>query len=174
MNTRLIIPLLIAGALAFACGPRSHSEPGAVSTASALTSIGAPRVTAKPAEHSRRSANAPKEPKLDAQLNVTVVANDVHLALNVSNVGGKYVELSFPNGRSHDFVVVDSSGRHVWQWSNGRMFTQGVQNKQLGAGDAMKLEGEWAKTAAPGRYTAIATLNSTNYPVERRIEFVVR
>jgi hypothetical protein len=97
----------------------------------------------------------------------------VRFALNVHNVGNKYVELSFPTGKSYDFVVVDSSGREVWHWSDGRMFTQGVQNKQLGTGDAMQVAEAWKKPAQAGRYTAIATLNASNYPVEQRVDFVV-
>ena len=52
------------------------------------------------------------------------------------------------------------------------MFTQGVQNKQLSGGDSMHAKETWS-APAPGRYTAIATLNSTNYPTEQRADFVV-
>ena len=52
------------------------------------------------------------------------------------------------------------------------MFTQGVQNKQLGSGDAMNARESWI-APVPGRYTAIATLNSTNFPTEQRADFVV-
>ena len=60
----------------------------------------------------------------------------------------------------------------MWHWSNGRMFTQSVQNKQLGARRIDAGRGELEEPSA-GRYTAIATLNSSNYPVEQRVEFVV-
>jgi len=167
MNTRLIISLLCAGALAFACGPRSHSEP------SALASTQAPHAAAKVAEHPRRAATPVRQAKLDSRLKVDVQSHEVRFALNVANVGNKYVELSFPTGKSYDFVVVDSSGREVWHWSDGRMFTQGVQNKQLGTGDAMQMAEAWKKPMQAGRYTAIATLNASNYPVEQRVDFVV-
>lgn len=169
MNTRYLISLLFAGALAFACGPRSRSEPGALATTGSS-------VTDKPAESPRRTASKKSEtktPKLASQLKVDVNRNEVRFAFDVSNAGSKHVELSFPSGKSYDIVVVDSLGREVWQWSTGRMFTQGVQNKQLGAGDAMQVSETWTTPAAPGAYTAIATLNSTNFPVEQRVEFVV-
>jgi hypothetical protein len=105
-------------------------------------------------------------------LNIDVAANEVRFALNVTNVGRKHVELSFPNGKSHDFIVVDSLGHEVWHWSAGRMFTQGVQNKQLGSGDVMNVSEAW-KRPLPGHYTAIATLNSSNYPIEQRAEFTL-
>ena len=116
----------------------------------------------------------PKEARVDAQLKVEVQSNQVHFAFDVSNTGGKYVELSFPSGKSYDFVVVDSLGREVWQWSDGRMFTQGVRNKALGTGDSMKVDETWRGLPQPGMYTAIATLNSTNYPVQQKVDFVVR
>lgn len=170
MNTRYLISLLCAGALAFACGPRSRSEPGTLATAGSS-------VTDKPTAPQRRTSSkqsAAKVTKLDAQLKVDIVSNEVRFAFDVANAGAKHVELSFPSGKSYDIVVVDALGREVWQWSDGRMFTQGVQNKQLGAGDAMKVSETWPKPAAAGVYTAIATLNSTNFPVEQRVEFVVR
>jgi hypothetical protein len=167
MNSRfIIIPLLCAGALAFACGPRSRSESGSLGAAQTTT------VTNKPAQ--QRARRQPKEPRVESQLKVEVQSNRVHFAFDVSNTGGKYVELSFPSGKSYDFVVVDSVGREVWQWSDGRMFTQGVRNKQLGTGDSMKVDETWPALPQPGLYTAIATLNSTNYPVQRKVDFVVR
>jgi hypothetical protein len=176
MNTRLIIPLLCAGALAFACGPRSRSEPSAA-LATALP-VRAASLTSSPssaAEHApRRSTAASKASaaKLDSRLKVDVAQHEVRFALDVTNVGGKHAEVDFPSGQSYDFVVVDSAGHEVWQWSNGRMFTQTVQNKQLAGGESMQVAEHWKATA--GRYTAIATLRSSNYPVEERAEFVVR
>jgi hypothetical protein len=173
MNTRYIISLLCAGALAFACGPRSRSESSALAVAT-KTPIAktAKAVTTKPADHSRRTAAPAKAPKLDSRLKVNVAQDEVRFAFDVTNVGNKGTELSFPSGKSYDIVVVDSAGREVWHWSNGRMFTQGVQNKQLGTGDTMRVNEAWTKTQ-PGVYTAIAMLNSTNFPVEQRVDFVV-
>ncbi|HEY9228188.1 MAG TPA: BsuPI-related putative proteinase inhibitor [Gemmatimonadaceae bacterium] len=166
MNTRYLISLLCAGALAFACGPRSRTEPGTVATANATSTTTHP--TAAP-----KHAVTAKGPKLDSRLKVDVAQGEVRFAFDVANVGKKHMELSFPSGKSYDFVVVDSTGREVWHWSSGRMFTQGVQNKQLGTGDSLKVAESWEKLPSSGVYTAIATLNSTNYPVEQRVDFVV-
>ena len=165
MNSRLIISLFFAGALAFACGPRSRSEPKPLSSALPGT------LTSKNAERPKRRDARP-EPRIASKLQVEVAQEEVRFALNVTNVGNKHVELSFPNGKSYDFVVVDSIGREVWHWSTGRMFTQGVQNKQLGTGDTMTVDESW-KPSQPGHYTAIATLNSSNYPVEQRVDFII-
>lgn len=169
MNTRYIISLLCAGALAFACGPRSRSEPSAL----AITkTANAKAVTTKAPVSSKRGTAAVKEPKLDSRLKVNVANNEVRFAFDVTNVGNKGMELSFASGKAYDIVVVDSAGREVWHWSNGRMFTQGVQNKQLGTGDSINVNETWTKTQ-PGSYTAIAMLNISNFPVEQRVEFVV-
>lgn len=166
MNRRLIISLLCAGALAFACVPRSRSEaPASLGTASASQAT-------TPAPAPRKSA-AKNEARLDSRLNVTVANHDVRLALALKNVGGKHAEITFPSGQSYDFVVVDSTGQEVWRWSKRRMFTSGVHNKQLAAGEGMQISEEWNATE-PGRYTAIATLRSSNYPVEQRIDFVMQ
>jgi hypothetical protein len=170
MTTRILIPLLVAGALAFACGPRSHSEaPAALASAQpAKPDHSAPLRT----EHVRRREFPAAVAKIDSRLAVNVAPRAVTFALKVSNVGTKHVELSFPNGQSHDIVVVDSAGREVWRWSAHRMFTQGVQNKQLGQGDSMEVAETWTNLR-PGKYTAIATLNSTNFPIEERMDFVL-
>ena len=171
MNSRLIFALFCAGALAFACSPRSHSE---ASQPAALASA-LPLKVAAPVERAPRHSGATtkNDAKLDSHFDVTVDPRAIHFALGVKNVGHKHLELTFPSGKSYDFVVVDSIGREVWRWSNGRMFTQGVQNKQLSTGDSMRAKETWS-APIPGRYTAIATLNSTNYPTEQRMEFVVR
>ena len=168
MNTRFLIPLLVAGALAFACGPRSHSDPGKVAVAQTTT------VTSKANEQPKRPKPITKEAKLDHRLKVDVHQNAVRFAFDVANVGGKHIELSFPSGKSYDFVVFDSTGREVWNSAKGRMFTQGVQNKQLSFGDSINVSEEWESLPQPGLYTAIATLHSTNYPITDRIEFVIR
>jgi hypothetical protein len=179
MNTRLIISLLIAGSLAFACGPRSHSE-APTSLASAL-----PLHTSRPAadtpmgvpapvqHHGKKDRSKLPPAKIDSKFNVAVSHQAVKLALALSNTGGRHAEIDFPNGQAYDFVVVDSAGREVWRWSSRRMFTQGVRNKQLGVGETTQYAETW-KQPKPGKYTAIATLRSSNYPVEDRVDFVLQ
>jgi len=179
MNTRLIISLLCAGALAFACGPRSHSEaPTALASALPIHAAANALSRASLADHSRRHDGASGKrgdvkriEKLDSRFNIDIASREVRFALDVKNVGGKHIELDFPNGQSYDFVVVDSVGREIWRWSRGRMFTQGVQNKQLGTGQGMRVSETWNRPARPGHYTAIATLKSSNFPVEQRVDF---
>src|SRR5947208_1753037 len=116
------IALLCAGALAFACGPRTRSE--AASTTTPLATVSS--VVQQGTAHGH-TAGAP----LVARLDVKVEHQEVQFALHVTNQSRKHVELSFPNGQTHEFVVLDSVGRELWRWSASRLFTQGVQNKLL-------------------------------------------
>lgn len=151
MNRRYIIPLLCAGALAFACGPRTHSSEAAAST-----------------PHERTAESAP----LASSLGVTV-DNGVDLAFHVTNAADRHVELDFPSGQLYDFVVLDSLGREVWRWSRGHMFTQTLQNRLLSSGETLSWEERWDHPGRHGAYTAVALLRSSNYPVEKRVAFRV-
>jgi hypothetical protein len=155
MKGRITFGLLCAAVLAFACGPR----------ASTGDSAGAIRT-------SRARSSAPKGPTLVSTLNV-VVKNGVAMDFRVMNAGAKRLEVNFPSGQTHEVVVVDSLGREVFRWSKGRMFTQSLQNKVLHSSDTLDYDAVW-QNAPAGKYTAIATLASENFPMEQRAEFVVR
>jgi hypothetical protein len=155
MKGRITFGLLCAAVLAFACGPR----------ASTGDSAGAIRT-------SRARSSAPNGPALVSTLDV-VVKNGVAMDFRVMNAGAKRLEVNFPSGQTHEVVVVDSLGREVFRWSKGRMFTQSLQNKVLHSSDALDYDALW-QNAPAGKYTAIATLASENFPVEQRAEFVVR
>ena len=161
--SRVAIAILCAGALAFACGPRTHSE--AASTASLAT---AAPVIQQGTAHSHNDGAT-----LAANLDVKIEREGVRFALRVRNETKKHLELTFPNGQTHEFVVVDSVGREVWRWSATRLFTQAVQNKLLGGGETMRVSEQWAHPVQHGKYTVIASLNSTNYPVQERSDFLI-
>lgn len=153
MNGSVPITLLCSAALAFACGPRARNE-----SASARN---------EPAHAMRVNPASPLAPTLDV-----TVDDDVHFAFAVTNAGKKKLELTFADGRTHEFVVLDSVGREVWRWSEGRIFTQSMQNRVLRASDLLRYEDAW-DAPAPGRYVAVATLASDNFPVTQRVEFTV-
>lgn len=151
MNEKLPLTLVCIAVLAFACGPRPR-ESGA--------DVAAVKRSA--------SADTPLAPALDVR-----TTDGVEFDFTVANAGNKKLELLFPDGRTHDLVVLDSIGREVWRWSEGRMFTQAVQNKVLRASDVLRFGESW-EDARPGTYTAVATLTSVNFPVEQRTTFTVR
>ena len=162
--SRVAIALLCAGALAFACGPRTHSE--AATSSSSLAAAGP--VVQQGTTHGHNDSSP-----LIARLDVKVQQAAVQFALHVTNQSRKHIELTFPNGQTHEFVVVDSVGREVWRWSVSRLFTQAVQNKLLSSGETMRVGEQWQHPLPRGRYSVIATLNSTNFPVQERGEFVI-
>lgn len=159
MNSRLLIPLLLAGAVALACGSRSHSEAAA---------------TVAPASRNVQRAEKRAAGEIRSAFAVSAANHGLHFALNVTNPGKKGIELTFPSGQEYDFSVRDSAGREVYRWGKGRMFTQTLQNKVLDGGETKKFEEHAATSLPPGTYVAIATLHSSNYPVQERVAFELR
>ncbi len=153
MRDKVPFTLACIAVLAFACGPRPHSE------------------AATDRQSVRRNAPVDARAPLAPSLAVNV-DNGVHFDFDVTNAGARKVELLFNDGRTHDIVVLDTLGREVWRWSDGRMFTQVVQSKVLRASDTLSFAESWT-TPQPGSYIAVATLPSRNYPVEHRVAFVV-
>ena len=151
MQSRLVIALLTAGGIAFACGPRPHESEAA-------------------SAHAPAARPLPGAPALATTLELSV-SSVVDLRLHVTNGTSKQIELTFPSGQTHDFYIHDASGREVWRWSAGRMFTQSVQNKLIDAGGTVTYTERWDAPMAAGTYTAVAVLLSNNHRVEQRVEF---
>jgi Intracellular proteinase inhibitor len=113
-------------------------------------------------------------PKVTPSFAVQVDGSTLRFTLDVTNVGRKNVELTFPDGQTHEFAVLDGSGREVYRWSADRMFTQSVQNRTIDGGETLHIA-EHATPALPhGSYVAVATLRSTNFPMQERVAFELR
>lgn len=163
MKSSYLVPLLCAAAIAFACGPRPHAGEAAA------TATAAPAPA--PVTKSSASRDA-RGPAMATSLDVDV-KNGVGFVFHVTNNSSKAVELIFPSGQTHDFVVVDAAGGEVWRWSGDRMFTQALRNSVLDAGGTKSFAGRWEATGQRGTFTAIAALKSSSHPVETRVEFSV-
>ena len=98
----------------------------------------------------------------------------VEFKLDVRNDTKRMVELRFPNGMTHDFIVYDESGKEVWRASAGRMITQNMQAKLVKSHDSATYAETWSARNAHGKFTAVAVLPSENYPVEEMVEFALR
>ena len=172
MNLRLTLSLVVVVSLAAGC--RQHSRTTVTSDGNvvaqqgiALASIGGSAVrSTKAVEKTVKSGST----ALDTKFDVALEGEDVRFNLRVVNATAKSVEVNFASGQAYDFVVVDSVGREVWRWSADRIFTQSVRNKLLGKGDAITASEKWSP-AKPGKFTAIAQLTSSNYPVEQKVLF---
>ena len=148
MLSRITVPLIAAAGLFFACGPRTQSV------------VGSAKVRAR------------GDTTVAAHVSVDTAQGEVRFAIAVRNGTRRSVEISFPDGRTHDFVVLDSAGKEVWRWSEGRMFTQGMQNRLLGSRDSTVFDEEW-DTAKPGNYTLVAVLHSENHPLRQQVPFAL-
>lgn len=168
MSSRLIIPLLGVSVFAFACGPRQHTEASSARTVmpSVANAATAPRFGS-------RKPSSRRDNSIESRLLVLRTDDALRFALQVANAGTKRIELTFPDGQTHEIVVTDSIGRRVWQWSEGRLFTQGMRTTTIAGGDTLDVSGRWEQPAATGTLTATATLRSENYPVEQRVTFVL-
>jgi len=154
MPNRLIIPLLVAASVAFARGSSGHKEP---TTA----------MTTAPQNEQQKGAPVASSFSVD-------VSDQPRFELSVANNTKKMIELRFPNGQTHEFVVIDAAGNEVWRWSDGRMFTQSLQNKLVKARETAVYASSWDAEKMHGRFTAIATLMSDNHPIEQRVEFALK
>jgi hypothetical protein len=156
MTRRSLTWILCIAAIALACGPHARHGDG-----DAHASV--------PGEHQQPD-------KSDSTLATSAkvaVGSSVNFALHVTNVGDHRVEVNFPNGQTHEFVVLDTLGREVWRWSSGRMFTQALQNREVGANETLSFTERWNPRGRHGHYTALATLRSSNHPIEERVDFVL-
>jgi hypothetical protein len=116
-----------------------------------------------------------KHSKVALSSKFTVNAGEVvEFTLDVRNNTQKMIELRFPTGRTHDFIVRDEGGKEVWRWSKSRMFTSGVQNKLIKSRDVATFSEGWDASRHHGRFTATAVLPSDNHPIEERVEFVLK
>lgn len=154
MIFKLPVGLLCASALSFTVG--AWNEGGVGRTAEAAE---------RPAEAG--AAAGPLEGVLDVR-----VGEAVDLDFVVTQRSDRRLELSFPDGRTHEVVILDASGAPVWQWSQGRLFTRAMQQRVLRRGDQLAFRERWVPKK-PGAYTAVATLRSREHPITERVAFVV-
>jgi hypothetical protein len=159
MTRRSITWILVFAAIAVACGPHARRGDGDA-RASTPTAPGTP-------EHSLSDTS------LAASAKVAVSPTGVKFALQVTNLAPHAVEVNFPNGQTHEFIVLDTLGHEVWRWSSGRMFTQAVQNREVDSNETLSFGEGWNPNGLRGKYTALAMLRSSNHPVEERVDFVL-
>lgn len=165
MHARTAVALAATIALAYACGSREHAF--SMVTAAATENTGQGAFTT-PTTRRTRNANA-----LVTTLDVAVHGDEVHFVMHVTNTSTKKLELTFPNGQTHDVTVLDAVGGEVWRWGTGQMFTQALRNQPLDPHASLSYAVRWRRPAAHGPLTAVGSLTSTNYPVETRTPFAL-
>ena len=156
MDNRIILPLLCAAsAVAFAATPFSHDEKSLPTVIHSALEKSAPIVTT---------------------FDITRPKNDtekLRFTLNVKNNTTKMLELQFPDGQTHDFVVKDFAGKEIWRWSQGRIFTSAMKSETLKGKGETAFEESWNTEGLHGSFTAVAILKSNNFPVETSVQFML-
>lgn len=160
MENRLVITSLCAAALVYACGPWVHSQTANSSAANHSS-------------ETRQSTARKLPPTVATELDLARIGSRVDFALRVTNNTKKTVELRFADARTHDFAVLDSTGKTVWRASAGRLFTQTMQALTVKSSDTLTMEDSWDTNGAHGAYTAVALLATDTHPVERRVAFTL-
>lgn len=148
MDIKIVFPIAAAATLAFACGPWSQTQAES-------------RVS-----HQHVTEGKPLGTVLEVR-----AGGEIDLALRVTNTSKRTLELHFPDGFTHDFFVIDSEGHEVWRWSEGRMFTSGIQTRQLRSTGSVTYHNKAKRQLPKGEYTAVAVLRSGNHPMETRVAF---
>ena len=97
----------------------------------------------------------------------------LRFSLNIKNNTTKMLELRFPSGQTHDFVVRDFAGKEIWRWSAGRMFTSVMRATTIKGRSQTSYAESWSTKGMHGTFTAVAILKSDNYPVESSVQFVL-
>jgi hypothetical protein len=149
MPNRFVILLLSAATVAFARGSTTHKSMTATS-----------------------KSHQPKNAPIVSALSVHV-GDGVKFTLGVTNTTNRMVELRFPNGFTNDVTVFDDSGKEVWRWSEGRMFTQSMRTKLVKSKDEASFTNEWRPMNLRGHFTAVAVLKSANHPIEEKVQFAL-
>lgn len=154
MSRRLLVAILCLAAVAYACAPRINATERSVQASS--------------------TARADRgDSTLTSALDVRPAGREVAMVFRVANPTAKAVELRFPDGRTHDFTVLDAGGRELWRWSAGRFHTQSVQTRTVSRDQEVRYVGSWRATA-PGTYTIVATLTSGSHPMVERARVTIQ
>ena len=65
------------------------------------------------------------------------------MKMTVANPFDEPVTLRFTSGQTYDFIIRDSAGQKVWQWSDGKVFTMALQQRELAAGESYEVSARW-------------------------------
>ena len=167
MRARTAVVTVLIIALAYAGGSRTHAfSMSAVARSS-------PTQSSRTVASARATGAISGAMPLVSTLDVSVLDDEVRFVLRVQNVSDHKLELTFPDGQTHEITVVDAVGGEVWRWGAGQMFTQALRNQPLDPHASVSYAVRWRKPVAHGPLTAVGSLTSVNYPVETKAGFTL-
>lgn len=110
---------------------------------------------------------------MDLSATLAATGDDpVEFSFTVTNRSDAAVELTFPTSQRGDVrVLPHDADEPVWEWSDGRMFAQALEEQTLAGGEDLELSFEW-ESPPPGRYRAIARLTA-DHDASARTQFTV-
>ena len=98
------------------------------------------------------------------------VGRTVPVQFVVANNGKTSVAYNFPTGQQYDITAAGTDNKVVWNWSKGKIFTQGISRLALQPGQKQIFTVTWSgkndagKPVPPGAYTLTGRLLSNNGP----------
>lgn len=105
------------------------------------------------------SANTAMETSVEINQQDQTVLFDI----KIKNIGEKDYTVTFPSGQYFEIIVKDEDNEEVYKYSEGKMFTQAVETKEIKAGEQLSLHDEWAVNEGikSGTYTAIVNVRAS-------------
>ena len=94
----------------------------------------------------------------------------VRMTFRVVNTSSKSVTYNFGSGQRFDITATNAAGTQVWNWAQGKLFTQNLSSLPVAPGKALTYNAVWNGRDAsghplpPGVYTLSAHLVSDNQP----------
>ena len=161
---RPVIAKLTGGAVPPGGPPRGGAAPVAIPTVPK-----APVIPDAPTEPARREPPVATVNSQNPRIDVSVkqASGIFQIEMVVTNVSDKILPFRFNSGQTYDFLITDaSSGREVWRWSHGNLFTQVVRSDSIRAEGKWQFEVSWdgrdndGNLVPPGEYRVTGVITS--------------
>jgi hypothetical protein len=91
-----------------------------------------------------------------SRLQYSIITSDNDLYLIAKNPTDKPVKAVFPTGQTHDFAILDASGKEIWRDSRGKGFTQARWEDTIPAGHSRVYQSTIPGNLPGGKYTVRA------------------
>lgn len=94
------------------------------------------------------------------------------LSLVVTNNTKKNIDLTFPSGKKYDFTVFNKAGQKVWQFSEGKFYSQAAVQESLKPGQSRTYKTKLPVLSA-GKYTVTANYYAAGNNVVAKAKITV-
>ena len=91
----------------------------------------------------KKQPKTQKEDTLSCKVEVSVKKPKATFTLTVANAGEKEVPLKTKTSQKYDFVIKDSTGKIVWQWSKGKVFSQVIADVSVSPKGELGFTEKW-------------------------------